>query len=789
VEIYLDRDDTKIGEVISKPKDYWYSVTLNDDTVPQTIIGYDDDGAKVFKLFPEGADVPPYEPIKPEDIPIVDAELDLTSTRPVENQAVARAIVALQADYEETKETVLTATEETAEALSVERSRLDNLISGKDTTYSGALEYMDYITAETQAKMDATITSDGVYAAITVNLREANLFVGGSGMEVFIIPNECRPIDVGVIHTEDGLTYAINYNNVNNRYVLAIGAKSDVVYAPSGAGNVTISYALADYELKDIRVGAYGEYYSTAGDAVRSTEAAVFETEEVQHNVFNPANTTRQNVFEYDHIVSEVIPCSVGDVVYVRVGEDLSTLSRFGVCYVSGEGELVYPTATADGSYTIEKPESFAELAGIKVLVREDFVPYDDRDTIMVTINEAPTEFVEWTKDGKRKVSRIDELSERVDAIANPDDGLARLVEFEKRAEQDVSWYDSYELYATEAYPTTYGNFYYSKNWSGVTYAPCEGAKAVNVLICSGGKDSHRGFVFYDADKKPIKGYVFPTTDEGITEDATYPVPEGAVYYQTCIQTDHKADFYARLVVDTNIKVELDKEINRASVAENKINAELTLTDKKVLVIGDSISTDYYGNYEKWVTKLVKQGFFSADKVTNDSIHATGFVASLIGDKTDCFLPRLKAVENPAEYDIVIVFGGINDYFGHQSQNITFSDFAGAVDSFFHHLIKTFVNARICVFRPLKSHQTWATDEGKYQQDYSEYINTVAKSYCLPVLNLTEESGFYPWITDFKNRWTFTDWVGGDGTVGHGVHPSEEWEETRLAPMVKSFLR
>jgi hypothetical protein len=56
VEIYLTGDDTKIGEVISKPTDYWYEVELNPDTHPQTIIGYDEDGAKVFKLFPEGAE-------------------------------------------------------------------------------------------------------------------------------------------------------------------------------------------------------------------------------------------------------------------------------------------------------------------------------------------------------------------------------------------------------------------------------------------------------------------------------------------------------------------------------------------------------------------------------------------------------------------------------------------------------------------------------------------------------------------------------------------------------------
>ena len=54
VEISLESEDTKIGEVISKPVDYWYEVELNPETKPQTIIGYDENGAKIFKLYPEG---------------------------------------------------------------------------------------------------------------------------------------------------------------------------------------------------------------------------------------------------------------------------------------------------------------------------------------------------------------------------------------------------------------------------------------------------------------------------------------------------------------------------------------------------------------------------------------------------------------------------------------------------------------------------------------------------------------------------------------------------------------
>ena len=102
VQIFLSKEDTKIGEVISKPVDYWYEVELNPLSEPQTIIGYDEDGAKVFKLFPEGADKEVEEYI-PDDEEILsrymDDELDLASKHPVENHVIARAIARLEAGY------------------------------------------------------------------------------------------------------------------------------------------------------------------------------------------------------------------------------------------------------------------------------------------------------------------------------------------------------------------------------------------------------------------------------------------------------------------------------------------------------------------------------------------------------------------------------------------------------------------------------------------------------------------------------------------------------------------
>lgn len=105
VQVFLSKDETKIGTTISKPVDYWYEVELNPLSDPQTIIGYDEDGAKVFKLFPEGADkeVEGHEPNTEEEKLLshyMDDKLDLSSARPVENQVIARAIARLEAGYD-----------------------------------------------------------------------------------------------------------------------------------------------------------------------------------------------------------------------------------------------------------------------------------------------------------------------------------------------------------------------------------------------------------------------------------------------------------------------------------------------------------------------------------------------------------------------------------------------------------------------------------------------------------------------------------------------------------------
>lgn len=208
------------------------------------------------------------------------------------------------------------------------------------------------------------------------------------------------------------------------------------------------------------------------------------------------------------------------------------------------------------------------------------------------------------------------------------------------------------------------------------------------------------------------------------------------------------------------------------------------LADKKVLIIGDSISTDAYGNYKKWVTNLIESGFFASEKVTNNSYHATGFVATYSEGgvvKSDTFGNRLQAVTDKSSYDIVITFGGINDYI----QGIDFDTFKTAVDNYFEYLVKNFIQARIVIFTPLRTYNIYQNTDGHYQTEYSAYIKETAKKYCLPVLNLTEDSGYYPFVNEFKAQWTLTP-SGFENP--DGVHPTAEYSAKFLAPMIAGYL-
>lgn len=278
--ILLTEDDTKIGDVISKATDYWYEIELNPFTNPQTIIGYDEDGAKVFRLFPEGKDSEVVNP-EPRVIAAVDNELDMTSTRPVQNQAVSRAIVNLAAAYQVTKKEVAEAAEETAAIvgnmgaeldssvaklegkLATERARVDNLVSGATVGDAEVVDIRVDFMGNNHASAGTAIRSglavqndmlesvlDVVYLPVEYQEIDNMGFATNKNSEAILMENENAVIKHGVIEKT-------GYYNLTAPVLISKNELNDKQYLPY------TSYDVADRKNVFIEAGSFFYVFSS----------------------------------------------------------------------------------------------------------------------------------------------------------------------------------------------------------------------------------------------------------------------------------------------------------------------------------------------------------------------------------------------------------------------------------------------------------------------------------------------------------------------------------------------
>lgn len=144
----------------------------------------------------------------------------------------------------------------------------------------------------------------------------------------------------------------------------------------------------------------------------------------------------------------------------------------------------------------------------------------------------------------------------------------------------------------------------------------------------------------------------------------------------------------------------------------------------------------------------------------------------------------LRADKMPEDADVVVVFGGTNDY-GHgdapigKPEDKTSDTFYGACDELYLKLINKYPQSMIVVMTPLKRENENTPNEAT-QKPLVEYVNIikeVAARYALPVLDLYNTSGVVP---DVKiNKETYT---------ADGLHPNDRGHEL-IARRLFNFLK
>lgn len=152
---------------------------------------------------------------------------------------------------------------------------------------------------------------------------------------------------------------------------------------------------------------------------------------------------------------------------------------------------------------------------------------------------------------------------------------------------------------------------------------------------------------------------------------------------------------------------------------------------------------------------------------------------------TNSFCERFDQMDNDA--DVVIVFGGTNDY-GHGDAAIgCFADrtpetFYGACHFLFSGLIKKYIGKTIVIMTPLHRIGEMLIPPEKEAGDFGtlrKYVNIikeVSEYYSLPVLDLFATSGLQPEIKEIQENY-----------LPDGLHPNDNGNAV-IAHKLKKFL-
>lgn len=202
IELELDGTDTKIGDIINKPTTYWYEIELNPDTYPQTIVGYNEDGPKVFMLYPEGDDsgeLPSINTGKP--VTVSDEAVKSIINNEIFKEILKNAIIAIDQKYDSESKNAQSGIA-VAEA-----------IKGLRQVVSGWMEYMEteiVVPGDEEVKDyvdDALIVDDfdvglkfedyNLYKCFVITNDGGNSFDGVMSSEIVVTNRNKMPVSKG----------------------------------------------------------------------------------------------------------------------------------------------------------------------------------------------------------------------------------------------------------------------------------------------------------------------------------------------------------------------------------------------------------------------------------------------------------------------------------------------------------------------------------------------------------------------------------------------------------------
>ena len=219
----------------------------------------------------------------------------------------------------------------------------------------------------------------------------------------------------------------------------------------------------------------------------------------------------------------------------------------------------------------------------------------------------------------------------------------------------------------------------------------------------------------------------------------------------------------------------------------------MNLEGLKINFLGDSITQGLRTKNKEAIYPAVLKREANLKEARNYGISGTRFALQKGTperpkddyEDVNSFCERFDQMDDDA--DVVIVFGGTNDY-GHGDARLGgFSDrtpdtFYGACHYLFRGLIKKYLGKTIVIMTPLhrleetRNNGTQKTEGYGTLREYVNIIREVAEYYSLPVLDLYAISGLQPEIDEIREKY-----------IPDGLHPNENGHAV-IAHKLKRFL-
>ncbi len=209
----------------------------------------------------------------------------------------------------------------------------------------------------------------------------------------------------------------------------------------------------------------------------------------------------------------------------------------------------------------------------------------------------------------------------------------------------------------------------------------------------------------------------------------------------------------------------------------------MNLQNKIITILGDSITEGVGVSAPEHIYANVLGRMVGASEVRNFGVSGTRFALQHVEDDPFPEAFTLRFLRMPTDSDLVLVFGGTNDYghgvapFGEMTdrENTTF---CGACHYLFRGLIERYPTSRIVIVTPLlRADQLGPSpNSGRPLVDYVDTIIAIAAEYSLPVLDLYRTAGISPSIPCHQELY-----------MPDGLHPNDAGAY-RIAERMAGFL-